>query len=184
MSAENEEDRQCPSHGFNNFAGAEGDCYLCPRQFLVLTRKSFKMLEQENEKKDLCVGQCSYYENNRAKRNTPLTLERFVTAIRSDRWKRQVEDYRRLTAEGTDPVRARAIKDGMPGLVVAGVCEGGHSKCNFRRMSGYLMVDIDDCEGDVCGLLRRLCAEPWVQAGWVSISGRGLKLAVRVDALT
>lgn len=141
-------------------------------------------MEQENEKKDLCVGQCSYYENNRAKRNTPMTLERFVAAIRSDHWKRQVEDYRRLTAEGTDPVRARAIKDGMPGLVVAGVCEGGHAKCNFRRMSGYLMVDIDDCEGDVRELLRRLCAEPWVQAGWVSISGKGLKLAVRVDALT
>jgi len=128
-------------------------------------------------------GQCSYYENVKSKQNQTVTLAQFVTAIRSGRWKQEVEDFRRFKAEGKHQ-EAEAIKSRMPGIVSAGVCEGGHSKKNVRTLSGYMMVDIDDYSGDVSQLVDTLRAFPWVQAAWTSISGTGAKAQVRIDAET
>ena len=66
---------------------------------------------------------CSYYENVKSKQNRVITLAQFVTAIRSERWKKAVEDFRRYMAEGKDG-EAKRIKEGLPGIVSAGVCEG------------------------------------------------------------
>ena len=125
-------------------------------------------------------GQCSYYANVKSKQNQVIMLAQFVTAIRSDRWKQPVEEYRRLKAGGRLK-EAERIKSQLPGLVSAGVCEGGHSKKNVRSLSGYLMIDIDDYEGEIHDLIRTLHAFPWVQAAWISVSGTGAKAEVRVE---
>ena len=70
---------------------------------------------------------CSYYANVTSKQNQVITLAQFVTAIRSERWKAQVEAYRRCKAEGKLK-EAETIKGKLPGVVSAGVCEGGHSR--------------------------------------------------------
>ena len=93
-------------------------------------------------------GKGSFYEHIRSKQNTVVLLAEFVTAIRSERWKQPVETYRKLMSEGRS-AEAKPIKDGMPGIVAAGVCEGGHSKQNFRHFSGYMMVDIDHFDGEI-----------------------------------
>ena len=74
-------------------------------------------------------GSCYYYENVKSKRNQVITRAQFVTAIRSGRWKKAVEDCRRRKAEGKLK-EAESIKGGLPGIVSAGVGEGGHSKQN------------------------------------------------------
>ena len=125
-------------------------------------------------------GQCSYYANVKSKQNQVVTLAQFVTAIRSERWKQLVEEYRRYKAEGKLK-EAESIKSQLPGLVSAGVCEGGHSKVNVRSFSGYLMIDIDEYEGDIHILIQTLRAFPWVQAAWVSVSGSGAKAEVRIE---
>lgn len=128
-------------------------------------------------------GKCSYYATKNAMQNQVISIAQFINAIRSDRWREKVEDYRRLLARG-DKKGAQFIKDKMPCLIVAGVCEGGHSKANFRSFSGYLMIDIDHFKGDIRQLLGLLKMQSWAYAGWVTISGEGLKLVVRVDATT
>ena len=126
---------------------------------------------------------CSYYENVKSKQNRVITLAQFVTAIRSERWKKAVEDFRRYMAEGKDG-EAKRIKEGLPGIVSAGVCEGGHSKQNVRSVSQLMVLDIDHYEGDIHGLIHRLYGFPWVQAAWISVSGRGAKAEVVIDAQT
>jgi len=133
--------------------------------------------------KPLNPGQCSYYVSNKAMQNQVIPIAQFLTAIRSDRWKEQVDEYRRLMARG-DKRGAQFIKDKLPCLIVAGVCQGGHSKANFVSFSGCLMIDIDHYKGDIRQLLRLLRSLPWAYAGWVTVSGEGLKLVVRVDAVT
>lgn len=128
-------------------------------------------------------GKCSYYVNVKSKQNQVITLAQFVNAIRQGRWKKDVEDYRRCKAEKRLK-EAEAIKARMPGVVSAGVCEGGHSKKNVRILSGYMMIDIDNYEGDIRQLVATLKAFPWVQAAWVSISGTGAKAEIRIDAET
>lgn len=132
------------------------------------------------EKLPIKRAHCSYYENVKSKRNQVITLAQFVTAIRSQRWKRQVEEYRRCKAEGKLK-EAESIKGGLPGLVSAGVCEGGHSKKNVVSLSLFLMLDIDDYAGDIHGLIRKLREFPWVQAAWISVSGTGAKAEVAIE---
>ena len=126
---------------------------------------------------------CSYYEHVRSKRNQVITLAQFVTAIRSERWKKAVEDHRRLKAEG-QLKKAESIKGGLPGIVSAGVCEGGHSKENVVSVSENLMLDVDHYTGDIHALVRRVSELPWVQAAWITVSGEGAKIIVRVQVDT
>ena len=136
------------------------------------------------EKLTIKRAHCSYYENVKSKQNQVITLAQFVTAICSQRWKKAVEEYRRCKAEGKLK-EAESIKGGLPGLVSAGVCEGGHSKKNVRSMSGFLMLDIDDYAGDIHALIRKLWEFPWVQTAWISVSGTGAKaeVAIEVDSV-
>lgn len=126
---------------------------------------------------------CSYYENVKSKQNQVITLAQFVTAIRSGRWKKAVEDFRRYKAEGKLK-EAKSIKEGLPGIVSAGVCEGGHSKQNVRSVSENLMLDVDNYTGDIHALIQRMYDLPWVQAAWTSVSGTGVKIIVRVQVDT
>ena len=128
-------------------------------------------------------GQCSYYEYVKRKRNQKITVAQFINAIRSNRWKAKVEKFRRLKAEGLLK-EAEAIKSKMPAVIIAAVCEGGHSKEDVRTLSGYLMLDIDHYPGDIHELKKLLQALPWVMGVWISISGDGMKLIVRVDCTT
>ena len=126
---------------------------------------------------------CSYYANVKSMQNQVITLAQFVTAIRSERWKAQVEAFRRCKAEGKLK-EAETIKGKLPGVVSAGVCEGGHSKKNVRSLSGFMMMDIDDYEGDIHELIRKLREFPWVQAAWISVSGTGAKAEVAIEVDT
>ena len=126
---------------------------------------------------------CFYYDNVKSKQNRVVTLAQFVTAIRSGHWKQAIEDYRRLKAEG-QLKEAERIKGGLPGIVSAGVCEGGHSKQNVVSLSRFLVIDIDDYEGDIHELIRKLSALPWVQAAWISVSGTGAKAEVAIEVET
>ena len=135
------------------------------------------------EKLSIKRAHCSYYENVKSKRNQVITLAQFVTAIRSERWKKTVEYCRRLKAEG-QLKKAESIKGGLPGIVSAGVCEGGHSKENVVSLSENLMLDVDHFTGDIHALVRRVSELPWVQASWISVSGEGAKIIVRIQVDT
>lgn len=128
-------------------------------------------------------GECSFYENVKCRQNRVVRFAEFVTAIRNGHWRTQVEEYRRLKEQDRS-TEAECIKKGMPGVVVAGVCEGGHSKANFRQFSGLLMIDIDHHEGDIGELKRQAQSLPWVKAVWTTISGRGIKVVIRVNTDT
>ena len=135
------------------------------------------------EKLPIKRAHCSYYENVKCKQNRVVTLAQFVTAIRSGHWKQAIEDYRRLKAEG-QLKEAERIKGGLPGIVSAGVCEGGHSKENVVSLSRFLVIDIDDYAGDIHELIQKLYALPWVQAAWISVSGTGAKAEVAIEVET
>ena len=112
-----------------------------------------------------------------------MHISEFVTQIRNGKWKNEVSSYRQLMRDGKTEEAGR-IKNNLPAILVGGTCEGGHTKNNFRRFSGHLMVDIDDYEGDLRALLELLYGQPWAYAGWITVSEAGIKLIVRVDAET
>ena len=128
-------------------------------------------------------GQCSFYRNVRVKENVLMHISEFVNLIRNGKWKNEVSSYRQLMREGKTEEAGR-IKSNLPAILVAGVCEEGHTKANFRKFSGELILDVDGCDERTRELLHLLKGQPWVRAGWVSVSDNGFKVVVRVDAET
>ena len=57
-------------------------------------------------------GQCSYYENVKRKRNQKITVAQFINAIRINRWKAKVEEFRRLKAEGLPYKVDKGLEEG------------------------------------------------------------------------
>lgn len=126
-------------------------------------------------------GQCSFYRNVRVKENVLMHISEFVNLIRNGKWKNEVSSYRQLMRDGKTEEAGR-IKSNLPAILVAGECEGGHTKANFRKFSGELILDVDGCAEKTRELLHQLKVQPWVRAGWVSVSDNGFKVVVRVDA--
>lgn len=138
---------------------------------------------QSNNKFGIERGQCSFYRNVKVKENVVATLSEFVTQIKKGKWRNEVTRYRQLKERGM-PSEAARVKENLPAIVVAGCCEGAHTKANFRSFSGYAIVDVDHIDSDVRALLKRLEEQSWAYAGWVSVSGTGIKLVVQVMAET
>ena len=112
-----------------------------------------------------------------------MHISEFVTQIRNGKWKNEVSSYRQLMRDGKTEEAGR-IKSNLPAILVAGQCEGGHTKANFRRFSALQLMDIDHYAGDLRALLDLLSQQLWAYAGWITVSGKGIKVVVRVDAET
>ena len=126
-------------------------------------------------------GQCSFYRNVKVKENVLMHISEFVNLIRTGKWKSEITGYRQLMRDGKTEEAGR-IKSNLPAILVAGECDGGHTKANFRKFSGELVLDVDGCNEKTRELLQLLKEQPWVRAGWVSVSDNGFKVVVRVDA--
>ena len=128
-------------------------------------------------------GQCSFYRNVKVKENVVMHISEFVNQIRNGKWKNEVSSYRQLMRDGKTEEAGR-VKSNLPAILVAGECEGGHTKANFRKFSGESVLDVDGCNEQAREMLDLLKAQPWVRAGWISVSDNGFKVVVRVDAET
>ena len=68
-------------------------------------------------------------------------LKRIHKELKNLVYRIEVARIERLKAEGKLK-EAECIKGGLPGIVSAGVCEGGYSKENVISFSENLMLDI------------------------------------------
>ena len=70
----------------------------------------------------------SEFGSVRSKQSQTISLQEYVNKVRSNTFKAQVEEYRRLAALPGHEAEAQRVKDGMPCIVPAGVCSGGHAE--------------------------------------------------------
>ena len=102
--------------------------------------------------------------------------------MRSDTFKAQVEEYRRLADQPGHEAEAQAVKDRMPCIVPAGVCSGGHAVKNLVKHSGLLQIDMDHTLLRTAEVCRLLCELPYVTVVHKSFSQNGVRAFVRVAA--
>ena len=110
-----------------------------------------------------------------------ITLREFANDLRGPRWQVQVESYRRWVDTQMDK-EAQEQKSKMNAIVVAGVCRGGHAVSQVKELSGLAAFDLDHTDGRTRELAKLFRTLPYVALAFVSISGNGLKVVVRVDA--
>lgn len=124
----------------------------------------------------------SEFGSVRSKQSQTISLQEYVNKVRSDTFKAQVEEYRRLADQPGHEAEAQAVKDRMPCIVPAGVCSGGHAVKNLVKHSGLLQIDMDHTLLRTTEVCRLLCELPYVTVVHKSFSQNGVRAFVRVAA--
>lgn len=122
----------------------------------------------------------SHFSSVRSKCATATTLEQFVADIRSDRFRPQVERYRRLRSQGGQEAEAQRVKSAMPCVTPSAHCFGGHAVSDLRQYSGLLCIDLDHTADRTDAIVALAAGLPYVAAVFRSISGEGVKVFVRI----
>ena len=113
------------------------------------------------------------------------TLSDFIDSVRSDEFKEQITNLRRMLADGDDDGYSVA-KRTLPAVSISGHCDGLRSKAmeeNRFTHSGYLQLDFDAADNfdwSVEEILEILKAEPRIVAAFISPSGHGVKGIARI----
>lgn len=124
----------------------------------------------------------SEFGSVRSKQSQTISLQEYVNKVRSDTFKAQGEEYRRLADQPGHEVEAQAVKDRMPCIVPTGVCSGGHAVKNLVKHSGLLQIDMDHTLLRTAEVCRLLCELPYVTVVHKSFSQNGVRAFVRVAA--
>lgn len=75
------------------------------------------------------------------------------------------------------------LKDTLPGFTICGTFEPRRSAANLLVYSGFIILDIDKLKADIVQeVKRRVCAIAFTFCCFISPSGAGLKVIVRVNS--
>lgn len=116
----------------------------------------------------------------RSKTSREISIKQYFELVRSDSYRPRVEAYRRLKHQPGHEAEAQALKDSMPCIVPAGVCQGGHAVKNLTRHSGLLCIDLDHTDLRTPEIFRLTQSLPYVRGSHISISDEGVKIFARV----
>lgn len=105
-----------------------------------------------------------------------MTLYDAMELIKSDRYK---EDILRLRA-ADNPSTRKTLKNCLPYFTFSGVFTK-RSNDALKEHSGLMVLDFDDMEADrLAEFKSQVCTIEWVCAAWISPSGNGLKVLVKI----
>lgn len=122
----------------------------------------------------------SEFPSVRSKTSRTITLRQFVDIVRSDLYKATVQEHRRLKSLPGEEARAQALKNQLPCIVPAGVCQGGHAVKDLLQKSYMLCIDMDHTDARTHEVLQLVRQLSWVKVAFISVSGTGVKALVRV----
>ena len=123
----------------------------------------------------------SEFQSVRSKQARTISIKQYLEIISSERYRLRVEKYRQLKALPGHEAEAQAIKDAMPCIVPAGICNEGHAVKNLVEISGMLCIDLDHTGNRTQEIFLLLQQLPWVVGAHFSISYEGVKAFVRVS---
>jgi hypothetical protein len=114
------------------------------------------------------------------------TIAAVLEAVRTGRWREPIgairQNYAATLAETGDAKQAKAavseLKKKLPAFCMSGAAK---SRTEPLDHSGLLQVDLDSLNGNLEVVRQKMKADPHVAFGFVSPSGDGLKLGLRID---
>ena len=119
----------------------------------------------------------SRYANHFAQQGEVISLAKLLDEIRSGKHATLVAQIRNTTDD-----KARSVlKSKLPAVTLSGVFDGAHQAKNIKSHSGLMQIDIDKV-ANVAELFAKLQKDWLVYALFLSPSGNGLKIIVRVAA--
>ena len=124
------------------------------------------------------MTQLSIFYGARATRPTVVDSEDFWEDIRTGKWEKEIVNLRQIL-QGKGKEAYNEKKKELWAITMSGLFRG-RSQDSMVRYSGYIQGDIDSVDNPE-QLRDDLALDPHVRASFLSPSGKGVKLAIRVS---
>jgi predicted P-loop ATPase len=126
--------------------------------------------------KTITDTQISFYKNFLDKSGIDISVQEFLDKISLPTWKNEIEAIRAATTEEEKD----KIKKSLACATIAGTF---NTKTNngIREFSGLMVMDFDKLGADLTEHLLQLKADPYSFAVWVSCSGKGICVLIKVQ---
>lgn len=113
----------------------------------------------------------------------PITIKEVLTLIKSDADIKGQTETLRQTGEQKERDR---IKKGLYGVTWSALMDGaGRTGKNVKQYSGLLCLDIDDLDlKELAGWWNRITNDPYTFISFISPSGNGIKVIIKVPLLS
>jgi predicted P-loop ATPase len=124
----------------------------------------------------------TFYNNTFGKEHLDVSLDSILKAIQNGRWSQQVEQYRSMPDKNATEAKEYK-RTQFPAITVSGTFENERKAAKLGTHSGFIAMDFDSFpEGEDIDTARsQLYADPYTYAGFLSVSGQGLCIIVKID---
>jgi len=117
----------------------------------------------------------SSYKNVHDKQDKDIEIDNFLEGVRTGRWEDIALEVRNApNKEVKDAIKKRAPLVTPSGSFAERKVDG------LRKHSGFIAIDIDNLD-DPAATKKRIGADPYIYACFISISGQGLCLIIKID---
>lgn len=117
----------------------------------------------------------SHYKNIHDSQDTDIELDNFLEGVRSGRWQDIVLDVRNAPNK-----EIKELKKKSAPLVTVSGSFSARKDDSLRKHSNFIAIDIDNLE-DPVATKQRVSNDSYIYSAFVSISGKGLCLIMRID---
>ena len=147
-------------------------------------------------KNELCISYIdTLYEKQPVSKNLADIINSISGVYKLD-WHRGIEELRGLYADKDYPyitkndkkeidARITYIKTNLPAFCPSALLSTRDSKKQavdkIKQLTGLLHVDVDNYQGDLNELKKKLAGDKYIHLAFISPSGRGIKIFTRVQ---
>jgi hypothetical protein len=117
----------------------------------------------------------SHYKNIHDTQDTDIEFENFLEGVRSGRWQDIALEVRNAPNK-----EIKELKKKTAPLVTVSGSFAARKDDAIRKHSNLIAIDIDNLD-DAVATKNRIGADPYILAAFISISGKGLCLIVKID---
>jgi hypothetical protein len=117
----------------------------------------------------------SHYKNIHDTQDTDIEFESFLEGVRSGRWQDIALEVRNAPTKEIKDLKKKTA----PMVTVSGSF-AARKDDSIRKHSNLIAIDIDNLD-DAVATKNRIGADPYVLTAFVSISGKGLCLIIKID---
>lgn len=122
------------------------------------------------------MSQVSIYQNTYDDNPLPVPLNNILSAIRKGKYEDTILAIRSIK----DPEKRRKEKTKLPAFTTSGIFSG-KTASTLEEHSGYIAMDFDNIGDQIDDARSILYADKYTYAGFLSVSGNGLCIIVKID---
>ena len=117
----------------------------------------------------------SLYKNIHDSQDKDIEIDNFLEGVRSGRWQDIVLEVRNAPNK-----EIKELKKKTAPLVTVSGSFAARKDDALRKHSNYIAIDIDNLD-DAAATKERISADSYIYAAFISISGKGLCLIIKID---